>query len=53
MRPAVVEVAVAGVIDHKRGETVKTWVVKRENDPTTEAEMIAWSKSQLAKYRYF
>jgi long-chain acyl-CoA synthetase len=50
--PAVVEAAVAGVSDPKRGETVKAWVVKKEGDPTTEEEMIAWSKTQLAKYKY-
>ena len=50
--PAVVEVAVAGVTDPKRGETVKAWVVKKENDPTTAEEMINWSKGQLAKYKY-
>jgi long-chain acyl-CoA synthetase len=50
--PAVVEVAVAGVTDPKRGETVKAWVVKKEGDATTEDEIITWSKSQLAKYKY-
>ena len=50
--PAVVEVAVAGVTDPKRGETVKAWVVKKENDSTSEEEMITWSKSLLAKYKY-
>ncbi len=50
--PAVVEAAVAGITDPKRGETVKAWVVKKEGDPTTEEEMIAWSKTQLAKYKY-
>ncbi len=50
--PAVVEVAVAGVEHPKRGETVKAWVVKKENDSTTEQEMIDWSKTQLAKYKY-
>ena len=50
--PAVVEVAVAGVTDPKRGETVKAWVVKKEGDSTTEEEMITWSKTLLAKYKY-
>ncbi len=50
--PAVVECSVAGVPDEKRGETVMAWVVKKDGDPTTEAELIAWSKDQLAKYKY-
>ena len=50
--PAVVEVAVAGVTDPKRGETVKAWVVKKEGDATTEDEIITWSKAHLAKYKY-
>ncbi len=50
--PAVLEVAVAGVKDPRRGETVMAWIVKKEGDPTTEDEIIEWSKSQLAKYKY-
>jgi long-chain acyl-CoA synthetase len=50
--PAVVEVAVGGIIDPHRGETVKAWVVKKEGDPTTEKELIDWSKTQLAAYKY-
>ncbi|GMQ79305.1 MAG: long-chain fatty acid--CoA ligase [Anaerolineae bacterium] len=50
--PAVQEVAVAGIADPKRGETVKAWIVKHEGDPTTEAEIIEWSKKELAKYKY-
>ncbi|MGD2077746.1 MAG: AMP-binding protein, partial [Chloroflexota bacterium] len=50
--PAVMEVAVAGVPDARRGETVKAWIVKRTGDPTTEEEIIDWSKEQLAKYKY-
>lgn len=50
--PAVMEVGVAGVTDPKRGETVKAWIVKHPGDPTTEEEIIEWSKTQLAKYKY-
>ncbi|MBK8985469.1 MAG: long-chain fatty acid--CoA ligase [Chloroflexi bacterium] len=50
--PAVVEAAVAGVPDPKRGETVKAWIVKKPGDPTTEEEIVEWCKTQLAKYKY-
>lgn len=50
--PAVLEVAVAGVPDPKRGETVKAWIVKKEGEPATEEEIIAWSKERLARYKY-
>ncbi len=51
--PAVLEVAVAGITDPKRGETVKAWIVKREgHEGVTEQEIINWSKDQLAKYKY-
>jgi long-chain acyl-CoA synthetase len=50
--PAVREVAVAGVPDPLRGETVKAWIVKKTGDPTTEQEIIDWSKDKLAKYKY-
>ncbi len=50
--PAVLEVAVAGVSDPKRGETVKAWIIKKSGDPTTEAEIIDWSKEHLARYKY-
>ncbi len=50
--PAVMEACVAGVPDPKRGETVKAWIVKKEGDATTEDEIKAWSKTQLAAYKY-
>lgn len=50
--PAVLEVSVAGVTDPRRGETVKAWIVKHPGDATTEEEIIEWSKTQLAKYKY-
>jgi long-chain acyl-CoA synthetase len=50
--PAVVEVAVAGVPDPYRGETVKAWIVKRTGDETDADTIINWSKNLLAKYKY-
>lgn len=50
--PDVVEVAVAGVPDAKRGETVKAWIVKKPESTLTELELIEWSKEQLARYKY-
>jgi long-chain acyl-CoA synthetase len=50
--PAVQEVAVAGIADTRRGETVKAWIVKKPGDPTSEKEIIDWSKEFLAKYKY-
>lgn len=50
--PAILEAAVAGVPDPKRGETVKAWIVKKPDDPTTEQEIMDWTKEQLARYKY-
>lgn len=51
--PAVFEVAVAGIKDPKRGETVKAWIVKNAGfEAVTEEEIIEWSKGELAKYKY-
>ncbi|MDX1614905.1 MAG: long-chain fatty acid--CoA ligase [Candidatus Promineifilaceae bacterium] len=50
--PAVMEVAVAGVPDPHRGETVKAWIVTKEGTDVSAEEIIAWSKERLAKYKY-
>ncbi len=51
--PGVMEVTVAGVPDAKRGETVMAWIVKRPgHESLTEKELIDWSKSELAAYKY-
>jgi long-chain acyl-CoA synthetase len=51
--PAVMEAAVAGIPDAKRGETVKAWIVKNPGyESVTEQEIIEWSQGQLAKYKY-
>ncbi len=51
--PAVQEVAVVGVRDDYRGETVKAYVVLREEAKGTvsEEELIAWGKEQMAAYK--
>jgi long-chain acyl-CoA synthetase len=50
--PKVLEVAVAGIQDPYRGETVKAWVVLKPGQTATEAEMVDWAKNsgQLASY---
>lgn len=50
--PDVLEVAVAGVPDPRRGETVKAWAVVKPGSTLTEKELVEWSKSELAKYKY-
>lgn len=52
MHPDVLEVAVAGIPHERRGETVKAWVVKREDSTLTGEALIEWSKEQLASYKY-
>jgi len=48
----ILEVAVAGVPDPYRGESVKAWVVLKPGMTATEEEIIEWSKERLAKYKY-
>jgi long-chain acyl-CoA synthetase len=48
--PKVLEVGVAGIPDPYRGETVKAWVV-RKDESLTEDEIRAWCKQQLAPYK--
>jgi long-chain acyl-CoA synthetase len=50
--PKIMEVAVAGVSDPYRGETVKAWVVLKPGQSATEEEIVEWSKNsgQLAAY---
>lgn len=50
--PAVSLVAVIGVPHESHGEEIKAVVVKRAGDPTTEDQLIAWAKRQLAAYKY-
>jgi acyl-CoA synthetase (AMP-forming)/AMP-acid ligase II len=49
--PSVAEVAVIGVPDDKWGETIKALVVPVADVEVTEAEIIAWCKERLARYK--
>ena len=50
--PAVFEVAVVGVPDERWGEVPRAYVTLRPGvDAPTEAELIEWVRSQLARYK--
>lgn len=49
--PKIKEVAVAGVPDEYRGETVKAYIVLKEGAQATKEEVIDFSKKNLAKYK--
>lgn len=49
--PAVAEVGVAGVLDERRGEIVKAWVVLRPGAAATGDELRAWCKERLAPFK--
>jgi long-chain acyl-CoA synthetase len=49
--PKVKEAAVIGVPDEYRGETVKAFIVLRDDETATEEEIIAFCKEQMAAYR--
>ena len=49
--PKVKEVVVAGIPDRYRGETVKAYVVLKEGETATEAELIRFCKGKIAKYK--
>jgi acyl-CoA synthetase (AMP-forming)/AMP-acid ligase II len=49
--PAVLEATVIGVPDEHWGESVKALVVLKEGMESTEEEMIAYCKENLASYK--
>jgi len=52
--PAVAQVAVIGVPDKTRGESVKAFIVLKENyrNKISPEEIIAWAKNNMAAYKY-
>lgn len=50
--PAVNEVAVVGVPDEYRGETVKAWVSLKVGEQVTPEELIEFCRARLAAYKY-
>lgn len=49
--PAIGMVAVTGMPDERLGEVGKAWVVLRPGTALTEAELIAWSRENMANYK--
>ncbi len=49
--PKIMEAAVAGIPDAKRGETVKAWVVVKPGETATAEEIRNFCKDKLAKYK--
>ena len=50
--PAVSLAAVVGVPDERLGEEVTAYVVLKAGAHATAAELVAWSKEQMAVYKY-
>jgi long-chain acyl-CoA synthetase len=49
--PKVEDVAVAGIPDPRRGETVKAYVVLKQGETASEEEIIAFCRDKLSKYK--
>ena len=49
--PKVKEVGVAGIPDAYRGETVKAWIVLKDGETATEAELKDWCQDKLARFK--
>ncbi len=49
--PAVAEVSVAGVMDEKKGEVVKAWIVLREGQQATAEDIQNFCRENLVGYK--
>jgi len=49
--PAVKEAAVVGVVDPRRGETVKAFIVLKDGESATEEEIIGFCRESMATYK--
>ncbi len=49
--PAVKEAAVVGVVDARRGESVKAFIVLKDGEAATEEEIIGFCRERMAVYK--
>ena len=49
--PAVNQVAVVGVPDHRMGDVGMAWVVLRPGAELTADELVAWCRAEMANYK--
>jgi long-chain acyl-CoA synthetase len=50
--PDVSLAAVVGAPHDSHGEEIKAFVIRAEGGTVTEDELVAWSKEQMAAYKY-
>jgi long-chain acyl-CoA synthetase len=50
--PAVSLASVIGVPHDSHGEEIKAYIVLKEGETASEEDIVAWSKDQMAAYKY-